>query len=63
LTTNAGSGNPHSATPEKGQRLMELIHEPPAALTDGVPSRLHGLVYWLFRLTDVHGTVVHGIMA
>jgi creatinine amidohydrolase len=25
LTTNAGSGNPHSATPEKGQRLMELI--------------------------------------
>jgi creatinine amidohydrolase len=25
LTTNTGSGNPHAATPEKGQRLMALI--------------------------------------
>ena len=27
LTTNAGSGNPHAATEEKGRRLVELIVE------------------------------------
>ena len=27
LTTNTGIGNPHAATPEKGQRLMEVIVE------------------------------------
>jgi creatinine amidohydrolase len=27
LTTNAGSGNPHAATAEKGHRLMELLVE------------------------------------
>ena len=27
LTTNAGSGNPHAATAEKGQRMMELLIE------------------------------------
>jgi creatinine amidohydrolase len=27
LTTNAGSGNPHAAAPEKAQRMMELIVE------------------------------------
>ena len=27
LTTNAGVGNPHAATAEKGQRLMELLVE------------------------------------
>lgn len=25
LTSNAGSGNPHAATPEKGRKLMELV--------------------------------------
>ena len=25
LTTNAGSGNPHAATPEKGRRLLDLL--------------------------------------
>ncbi len=27
LTTNAGAGNPHSATAEKGQRMMDLLVE------------------------------------
>lgn len=27
LTTNTGSGNPHAATPEKGQRLMKVMVE------------------------------------
>lgn len=27
LTTNAGAGNPHLATPEKGQRLLALLEE------------------------------------
>jgi len=27
LTTNGGSGNPHQATPEKGERLMQTIVE------------------------------------
>jgi creatinine amidohydrolase len=27
LTTNAGAGNPHAATAEKGRRLMELVVE------------------------------------
>lgn len=27
LTTNSGSGNPHQATAEKGQRLLELLTE------------------------------------
>jgi creatinine amidohydrolase len=25
LTTNAGSGNPHAATAEKGRRLMQVL--------------------------------------
>lgn len=27
LTTNAGAGNPHKASPEKGQRMVELLVE------------------------------------
>jgi len=27
LTTNTGSGNPHAATPDKGERLMEVMVE------------------------------------
>jgi creatinine amidohydrolase len=27
LTTNTGSGNPHAATGEKGQQLMDLVVE------------------------------------
>ena len=27
LTTNAGAGNPHAATAEKGRRLLELLVE------------------------------------
>ena len=27
LTTNTGSGNPHAATAEKGERCMELLVE------------------------------------
>jgi creatinine amidohydrolase len=27
LTTNAGAGNPHAATAEKGHRLMEVLVE------------------------------------
>ena len=27
LTTNTGAGNPHAATAEKGERLMEIMVE------------------------------------
>ena len=27
LTTNSGSGNPHAATPEKGEQMMALLVE------------------------------------
>jgi creatinine amidohydrolase len=27
LTTNTGSGNPHAATAEKGEKMMQLVVE------------------------------------